>query len=236
MPGADSLDTRPRTDSKKLVLSPGLALIFDLDGVIVDSMPVHQRAWRQYLESLGIEPGDLLARMHGQRNDEIVRDFLGPGVDEDTVNAHGAAKERLYRDMLRDRLREHLVPGIAELLGRIEGAPVAVATNAERPNVDFILDGGGLRSHFTAIVDGSQVALPKPAPDVYLRAAELLEIPPRNCVVFEDSPIGITAARAAGMRVVGVLTHARELEGIQFSIANFLDSALDRWLSMQRTE
>lgn len=236
MPGADSLDTSPRAVSQKLVLAQGLALIFDLDGVVVDSMPVHQRAWRRYLESLGIEPGDLLARMHGQRNDEIVRGFLGPEVEEDTVNAHGAAKERLYRGMLGDRLREHLVPGIAEFLGRVESVPVALATNAERPNVDFVLDGGGLRRHFAAIVDGSQVARPKPAPDVYLRAAELLEIPARNCVVFEDSPIGIAAARAAGMRVVGVLTHANALEGIQFSVANFLDSALDGWLAMQRTE
>ena len=236
MPGADSLDIRSRTGSGKLLLAPGLGLIFDLDGVIVDSMPVHQRAWRQYLESLGIDAGDILARMHGQRNDEIVRDFLGPEVDEDTVFAHGAAKERLYRDMLREGLREHMVPGIADWLGRVEGAPIALATNAERANVDFVLDGGGLRPHFAAIVDGSQVERPKPAPDVYLRAAELLEIPPRNCVVFEDSPIGVAAAQAAGMRVVGVHTHASVLEGIQFSVANFLDPALDVWLSMQRAK
>ena len=213
-----------------------MGLIFDLDGVIIDSMPLHQRAWQRYLEVTGIGSGDSLDFMHGQRNEEIVRGLLGPGADLQTVMAHGAAKEQMYRNMLGERLGEHLVAGIAEWLERASGAPIALATNAERANVDFILDGGGLRPYFDAIVDGSQVERPKPAPDVYLRAAELLEIPPRDCIVFEDSPVGVAAAAAAGMRVVRVLTHAAALDGIRFSIANFLDPRLDSWLSAQRPE
>ena len=114
--------------------------------------------------------------------------------------------------------------------------PIALATNAERANVDFVLDGGRLRPYFDAIVDGSQVERPKPAPDVYLRAAELLAVPPRNCIVFEDSPVGVAAAVAAGMRVVGVLTHPAALDGIRLSVANFLDARLDSWLSAQSPE
>ena len=124
--------------------------------------------------------------------------------------------------------------GIAEWLEHVAGAPIALATNAERANVDFTLDGAGLRRYFDVIVDGSQVARPKPAPDVYLRAAELLKIAPRNCIVFEDSPVGVAAAVAAGMRVVGVRTHPSPLDGIVFSVANFLDPQLDSWLSAQR--
>lgn len=235
MTGADSLDARPAVNfSQKLRLTPGLGLIFDLDGVIVDSMPFHQRAWQRYLEVTGIGAGDSLDFMHGQRNEEIVRGLLGPEADLQTVIAHGAAKEQMYRDMLLERLGEQLVPGIAEWLQHVSPVPIALATNAERANVDFILDGAGLRTYFQAIVDGSQVERPKPAPDVYLRAAELLQIPPRNCIVFEDSPVGVGAAVAAGMRVVGVLTHAKSLDGIQFSIANFLDAGLDSWLALQR--
>ena len=218
----------------ELRVAAGLALIFDLDGVIVDSMPVHELAWRRYLESLGFDGGDIPARMHGRRNDEIVRDFLGGAVDHDTVLAHGAAKERVFRDMLRERLGDSLVAGIAEWLDHIEGAPIALATNAERANIDFTLDGAGLRRYFDVIVDGSEVSRPKPAPDVYLRAAELLGISPGNCIVFEDSPVGVAAALAAGMRVVGVRTHTSPLEGIVFSVANFLDPQLDAWLSAQR--
>ena len=221
---------------EKLRLTPGLGLIFDLDGVIIDSMPFHRRAWQRYLAVTGIGSGDSLDFMHGQRNEEIVRGLLGPNADFETVMAHGAAKEQMYRDMLRERLGEYLVSGIGEWLAHVSGAPIALATNAERANVDFVLDGGKLRPYFRAIVDGSQVERPKPAPDVYLRAAELLEIPPRNCIVFEDSPVGVAAAVAAGMRVVGVLTHATALDGIRFSITNFLDARLDPWLSMQSPE
>ena len=230
------MDEQPQSAAPKLPVASGLALIFDLDGVIVDSMPVHERAWRQYLESLGLDAGDIPARMHGRRNDEIVRDFLGDEVDRQTVLAHGAAKERLFRNMLREQLRQHLVPGIAEFLDRISGAPIALATNAERANIDFTLDGAGLRPYFDAIVDGSEVARPKPAPDVYLRAAELLNIPPRNCVVFEDSPVGVASALAAGMRVVGVLTYSSPLSGIPLAVKNFLDPKLDPWISAQRAE
>jgi beta-phosphoglucomutase len=235
--GADSLDARPRVNFReKLHLASGLGLIFDLDGVIIDSMPFHQRAWKRYLEVTGIGSGDSLDFMHGQRNEEIVRGLLGPEADLEAVIAHGAAKEQMYRDMLRERLGEHLVAGIAQWLAHVSGAPIALATNAEPANVDFVLDGGGLRPYFEAIVDGSQVERPKPAPDVYLRAAELLKLPPRNCIVFEDSPVGVAAAAAAGMRVVGVVTHATALDGVRFSIADFLDARLDSWLSAQNPE
>ena len=215
-------------------VAAGLALIFDLDGVIVDSMPVHELAWRRYLESLGFDGSDISSRMPGRRNDEIVRDFLGETMDQHAVLAHGAAKERVFRDLLRERLRESLVVGIAEWLDHVEGAPIALATNAERANIDFTLDGTGLRRYFDVIVDGSEVSRPKPAPDVYLRAAELLGISPRDCIVFEDSPVGVAAAVAAGMRVVGVRTHPSPLDGILFSVANFLDPQLNAWLSAQR--
>jgi beta-phosphoglucomutase family hydrolase len=217
-----------------LRVAAGLALIFDLDGVIVDSVPVHELAWRRYLETLGFDGGDIPARMHGRRNDEIVRDFLGETIDHHTVAAHGAAKERVFREMLGERLRENLVAGIAEWLDHVEGAPMALATNAERANIDFTLDGAALRRYFDVIVNGSEVSRPKPAPDVYLRAAELLKIAPQNCIVFEDSPVGVAAAVAAGMRVVGVRTHPSPLDGIVFSVANFLDPQLDGWISAQR--
>lgn len=227
-----SLGMPPQT----LSIAPGLGLIFDLDGVIVDSMPVHEQAWERYLESLGYDGSNIASRMHGRRNDEIVRDFLGPDAAPHVVEGHGAAKEHLYREMLGDKLSSHLVPGVAGWLDRVAGAPVALATNAERANVDFVLDGTDLRRHFPVIVDGSQVSRPKPSPDVYVRAATELGIPPRNCVVFEDSPVGVAAALAAGMRVVGVLTHADTLAGTLFAIKDFQDPCLDLWLSRQEAD
>lgn len=216
------------------LIAPGLALIFDMDGVIVDSMPVHIDAWRRYLKSIGHENSDIIHRMHGRRNDEIILDLLGAAADAKEVMEHGAAKERLYREMMHDRLANQLVPGIPQFLERTQGCPVAVASNAERANIDFVLDQAGLRKYFQVIVDGSQVVAPKPAPDVYLRAAQELRVDPKNCIVFEDSPVGIAAARAAGARVAGVLTHSTELGPLDFSTPDFLAVELEQWLAAQR--
>jgi len=100
--GSDSLDAWSQVNFReKLRLTAGLGLIFDLDGVIIDSMQFHQRAWQRYLEVTGLGTADNLDFMHGQRNEEIVRSLLGPEADLQTVMAHGAAKEQMYRDMLR---------------------------------------------------------------------------------------------------------------------------------------
>ena len=218
---------------KSCTVRPGLALIFDMDGVVVDSMPIHRAAWRQYLDFLGIPGEDLLARMHGRRNDEIVLDFLGPTADQELVHEHGAAKERLYRQLMRDRLENQLVPGVRSFLENASPAPIGLASNAERPNIDFVLDGAGLRPYFRVVVDGSEVERPKPAPDVYLRAARELGVEPKNCIVFEDSPVGIQAARDAGARVVGLLTHERALDHVDLAVADFLDPRLPLWLPEQ---
>ena len=220
--------------SSGLPLASGLALIFDLDGVLVDSMPVHTLAWQRYLEQLGIAKDDVASRMHGRRNDEIVREFLGPDVSHATAFEHGAAKERLFRTMMLGRLSESMVPGVAGFLSRARGIPLGLATNAEPANVSFVLDGTGLRRWFHEVVDGSQVKRAKPQPDVYLAAAERLKIAPRNCIVFEDSPVGVAAARAAGMRVAGILTHPEPLTNIDFAVPDFLHSELERWLATQR--
>jgi beta-phosphoglucomutase len=220
--------------SSGLPLERGMALIFDLDGVVVDSMPLHTLAWQRYLEQLGVARKDVATYMHGRRNDEIVREFLGPNAPAEAVFEHGAAKERLFREMMGARLAEALVPGVAEFLGRTQEAPVALATNAEPANVSFVLDGTGLRRWFRVIVDGSQVREAKPSPEVYLTAAERLGIAPRNCVVFEDSPVGVAAARAAGMRVAGILTHAGGLEQVDLEVPDFLHPDLEAWLAVQQ--
>jgi beta-phosphoglucomutase len=216
-----------------LPVARGLGLIFDLDGVVVDSMPMHTLAWLRYLEQLGIPGKDIAAHMHGRRNDEIVREFMGPDAPDQVIAEHGAAKERLFREMIGANLVHSLVPGVADFLTRTKGLPVALATNAEPANVDFVLDGTNLRRWFQVIADGSQVRHAKPAPDIYLAAGARLGVDPRNCIVFEDSPAGIAAARAAGMRVVGILSHAKALEHVDLSVSDFLDPELEKWLASE---
>jgi beta-phosphoglucomutase family hydrolase len=211
-----------------------MAMALDMDGVIVDSNPLHVKAWMQYSRRFGIDAGEaLLERMYGWRNDEIVRDFFGAQLSPEEIAAHGVAKEELYREMLEPRLAETLVPGVREFLLRHAGKPVGLATNAEPANVDFILDRGGLRAYFRVVVDGHQVRHPKPHPEIYLRAAELLSVAPRNCIVFEDSFSGVAAARAAGARIVGLRTTHRELPGADLAIDDFRSLELEPWLRAQ---
>ena len=212
---------------------PGIrAFVFDMDGVIIDSNPVHRVAWAEYTRRHGVEMTEAMQqRMYGKRNDEIIRDFLGPRLSDDEVLAHGAAKEELYREMMESRAGEYLVPGIREFLSRHSNLKFGLATNAEPPNVDFVLDKTGLQRFFAVVVNGHQVTNPKPHPEIYLRVAGMLGVPPAACVVFEDSYTGVEAGVAAGMRVVGVTTTHDRLPGASLLIPDFRDPALEAWLA-----
>ena len=218
-------------------LRPGMAMVLDMDGVVVDSNPLHIQAWMSYNRRFGIDIGeDLGERMYGKRNDEIVRDFFGPQLSSAEVAAHGAAKEVLYREMLGPALEKALVPGVGDFLRRHAGDAIGLATNAEPANVDYILDGSGLRAYFRVIVDGHQVRHPKPHPEIYLRAAELLSVQPRNCIVFEDSVSGVRAAQGAGARIVGLRTTHHDLPGADLAIDNFKSPVLEAWLRAQTAD
>ena len=206
-------------------------MIFDLDGVLIHSMPLHVVAWEKYLREQGVEADEVERRMHGKRNSELVRDFLGNNLADDVVFSHGAAKERLFRELLlATDINQYRVPGLLEFLQRHNEIPKGVGSNAEPANIDFVLDRFGLRPFFRVAINGQQVSRPKPFPDIYLRAAEELKVEPEQCIVFEDSPTGVEAARAAGMQVVGVETTPTEFHGIDLRIDNFLDPQLEPWL------
>ncbi len=184
------------------------AAIFDLDGTVVDNMFLHAEAFAAFAERHGLPtltPADR-ARLDGRRNSEIFPVLFGREMSRDEWMAHEHEKEGLYREVSRGRLR--LVPGLPALLERLNAARIAVAlaTSAPELNVVHTLDEIGLAGAFPTIVRGDQVPLGKPAPDVFIEASRQLAVPAGDCVVFEDAPMGITAARAAGMRVVAVTT------------------------------
>ncbi len=212
-------------------MTPVEALVFDMDGVLVDSNPLHRLAWEEFNRRYGLETTEAMhQRMYGKRNDEIVADFFGGSLPPEEVAARGRGKERLYRELAAPQIAEMLVPGIREFLARYHYLPTAVASNAEPDNVNFILDRAGLREFFHVAVDGHQVERPKPYPDIYLRAADLLGVPPAGCAVFEDSHSGAAAALAAGMRVIGVTTTHVNLPGTSITVDNFLSRELESWL------
>lgn len=198
------------------------------------SMPLHTEAWQQYLRQLGLDAPDLETRMHGKRNAELVADLIGRELKDDEVFEHGAAKEKLWREMMLERgVEQYQVRGLTAFLERYREVPKAIGTNAEPANIDFVLQHFGLAKYFDVIVDGHQVRRPKPFPEIYLKCAAKLGFSPGNCIVFEDSPTGIEAGRRAGMRLVGVETTPTQFKGVDLDIEHFESPKLETWLASQ---
>ncbi len=182
--------------------------IFDLDGTIVDNMPIHAEAFAIFAARHGLPPltpADR-RRLDGKRNRDIFPDLFGRPLDEAQLAAYADEKESLYRSLSRGRLSP--LAGLEQLLARLDaaGARVAIATSAPTQNVRHTLAELGLTSRFPTIARSDQVPRGKPWPDVFLEAARQLDVPPSACVAFEDAPIGIAAAAAAGMTTVAVAT------------------------------
>jgi beta-phosphoglucomutase family hydrolase len=208
-----------------------MAYLFDMDGVIVDSTAVHTLAWQRYLAGHDLEIPHIESRMLGRHNAQIVREFFANHeLTDEQVTAHGTEKEVLYRQLMKPLLNEKLVPGVVEFLERNSGRPLGLVSNAEHANIEFVLELAAIRDYFGVVLNGNEIERPKPAPDIYLRAASLLNVRPDACVVFEDSQTGVEAARAAGMRVVGVLTTLSSFDNVELSIRNFYQPELDVWL------
>ena len=208
----------------------GPAFIFDMDGVLIDSNPVHREAWEAYNRRFGVETTEAMHElMYGKRNDQIVRAFFGDLPGEE-VTRRGLEKEKLYREMMSQKVENYLVPGLRNFLEQYSEIPKAVASNAEPENLALVLDSCALRHYFQVAVDGHQVHNPKPHPEIYLEAAGRLGTAPEDCIVFEDSYTGVEAARAAGMRVIGLRTTHDCLPGTELTVDNFMSGDLHTWL------
>jgi beta-phosphoglucomutase family hydrolase len=179
------------------------AVLFDMDGTLVDNMDFHHQAWKIWARREGLTSSDdeILAQTHGTIG-EIVRRLFPHVKDEAEIFAIGARKEAIYRELYAPHLA--LLPGLREWLEWLREAeiPLAVATAGDRVNMGFTLDGLGVRDFFSAIVTAEDVRHGKPHPEVFLIAAQKLGIAPEECLVFEDSPPGAEAARRAGMSCV----------------------------------
>ncbi len=181
------------------------AIIFDLDGVIADSEPLHQLAFRRLLDELGINNVwiDDWHRYIGTADRpvmiELTRGYAGPLTLDQLLDR----KTEIFLGLVGQD--EPLYPGVADLIGDLAARyTMAVASGSMRVAIAGVLEWRGLRNHFKAVWSVQDTGRGKPAPDLFLRASESLGIPPSDCVVIEDSVPGITAARAAGMRCIAI--------------------------------
>jgi HAD superfamily hydrolase (TIGR01509 family) len=186
--------------------SPVWGVIFDIDGTMVNNTSYHRQAWFDLCRRYGIELDhqSYHDKIHARSNDKIVPNLFGTDVDDAFIRRIEHEKESLYRETFRPVMKE--TPGLTPLLNELRdsGIPCAAASNSPKANVDFVLDEMGIRGFFQAVTYRDLVKVGKPDPELFLTAAAGIGIPPKQCLVFEDSASGFKAARAAGMRYIAI--------------------------------
>lgn len=184
-------------------------VIFDMDGVLIDSHPVHRRVWAQFLASVNrpVSEEELDFVLDGRKREEILRHFLGD-LPEDRLEEYGRRKNELYAESSSD-LRT--ITGVEDFLGTLEAAalPMAVGTSASFERARDTLAMLGILPRFSALITGNDVANGKPDPEIFVRAAERLSLAPHNLLVVEDAVSGVKAAKSAGMKCLGIAANGR---------------------------
>jgi beta-phosphoglucomutase len=185
-----------------------IACIFDLDGVLVDTAVYHYKAWKQLANSLGFDftplQNEQLKGVNRMRSLEMILDWGDMRKSAVEKEELANLKNSWYVAMINKMTTDEVLPGSLALLTELKSSGIKIALGSASKNSSIILQRTNLAHFFDAIVDGNSVATSKPDPEVFLKAAEILNTEPKNCVVFEDAQAGVMAALAANMKVVGI--------------------------------
>lgn len=183
-----------------------IGVIFDMDGVLVDSGPAHFESWQKLANQLGAPPitTEMFNASFGQRSEEIITTWFGPRTP-DEINRLNQKKESLYREIISASFPA--MPGAVDSIRRLHAAGFRIAVGSSGPpeNVDLVSDRLGMNSYLSATVTGADVQRGKPDPQVFTMAARRLDLPASRCVVIEDAPVGIEAAHRAEMRCIALV-------------------------------
>ncbi len=207
-----------------------LAVLFDMDGVIAHTNPFHQEAIRRFCEKYGfhLSEEEMKQRIYGRTNKDWITALFGSLSAED-LQRLADEKEALFRDLYSAHVQP--VSGLLQFMQELERHQItcALTTSAPPANVDFLMAHIPIKPYFSITLDERAVTQGKPHPEIYLKAAQTLQLPNTRCVVIEDSLSGIAAARAAGSPVVGITTtHAAdELAHADYIIRDFCDLSVD---------
>lgn len=193
-------------------MSPQLAVIFDVDGVLTDSYRPHFLSWQRMFGELGVAFTEETFRgTFGRTNRDIFGELYQGSLSEEEIRRRGDRKELLYREIIAEAFVA--IPGAVELIDALAAAGFKLAVGSSGPpeNIQVTLEKLGRAARFSALVTGADVERGKPDPQVFLLAAERLGVPPARCAVIEDAPQGVEAANRAGMTSIGLLgTTTRE--------------------------
>ncbi len=201
-----------------------IALIFDMDGVVVDNYRFHERAWKVFCDRHELNFDETFrSGIFGGTNKDHLEAFYGRQLNPSEISRYETEKEAIYRELYVPHIQP--LTGLVAFLEHLmdQDIPLALATSSPRVNVDFVLQKTGTSRFFKTRLDASDVLHGKPHPEIYLKAAEAVGQKPSQCIVFEDSVNGIRAAREAGAKVVAVTTthQKKELPAVDHVIADF---------------
>lgn len=183
------------------------AILFDMDGTLVDNIPFHQEAWLRFLAArrVHIRVEEFRAQNHGTIT-EMIRRFFPEIHDAEVIHLLGQEKEQTYRDLYGPHIRA--MDGLVEFLESLQkmGIEAHLATMGDQPNIDFVFERLGLGSYFKSTTGGEMVSKGKPDPEIFVKSMEKAGLLPEQCWVIEDSKGGILAGKAAGCKVIGIAT------------------------------
>lgn len=183
-----------------------------MDGVLADTEPFHFESWVNMAEEIGLEfTRDMFKQTFGQQSPTITRKLVGPEIDNNLVEKWANLKEQYYRKMVKNKLTP--LPGVIRIINDLksEGFKLAVGSSGPPENVDLLLTKLKIKEYFNVVITAAEVKKGKPEPDVFLMVANYLKINPKNCIVIEDAPVGIEAAKRAGMLSIALTTtHNKE--------------------------
>ncbi|HAN17422.1 MAG: beta-phosphoglucomutase [Bacteroidetes bacterium GWC2_33_15] len=185
------------------------AVIFDLDGVIVDTAVFHYQAWKRLAHELGFDlTPEQNEHLKGVSRIESLEIVLEIGrinhLTQKKKEEIATKKNDWYRENILKMTPDDILPGVSDFLGKLKKANYKIAIGSSSKNAGTILERIGYSSYFDAVVDGTKINYSKPDPEVFIKAANLLKANPKNCIVFEDAAAGIEAANNAGMKSIGV--------------------------------
>ncbi|MGV9200170.1 MAG: HAD family hydrolase, partial [Promethearchaeia archaeon] len=182
-------------------------VIFDMDGVLADTGPIHFESWKKMAEEQGAEfTKDFFEETFGQQAVTITRKLLGDEYTQEKIEELAERKERYYREMVQGQLEP--LPGVMDLIETLDqkGVKLGVGSSGAAANVNLLLTGLDIKDYFDVIITAEDVEKGKPEPDVFLQAAQKVSVKPRNTIVIEDAPVGIEAARRASMKTIALTT------------------------------
>ena len=213
------------------------AVIFDLDGTLIDNNSYHIEAWKIFYNKIGkpFSKEEYTKNINGRINSDIFNYIFDTILSSEEIDLYSTEKEALYRELYEPHIKP--INGLIDFLEELENEkiPKAIATSGLTPNINFMFEHVPIKKYYADVIDASQISKGKPHPEIFLKAAAAVKANPENCVAFEDSVAGIRSAKAAGMKVIGLTTThiAEDIKEADLIIKDYTEISLAKLRELQ---